>query len=116
MPLRGQAAFFTGGSGGRTGGRNDQCFCHFAPSAIQRRSVSICAAVSVRPDFGGGIRSPSSCAVMRRNSSLFAGSPGVSDFRRPLLGVEAQVGLALGLVGAVALEAGVGEDRAARRG
>ena len=33
--LRGQAVFCTFGSGGRSGGMNDQCFCHFAPCAIQ---------------------------------------------------------------------------------
>ena len=65
----------------------------------------------------GGIRSSSSSASMRRSSSLLPGSPGTIARRHrqigagPGLGVEAQVRLALGLVGTVAVEAEVGEDR-----
>ena len=38
----------------------------FAPSAIQRRIVSVWAGERTLPDFGGGIRSSGSSAVIRR--------------------------------------------------
>ena len=56
----------TAGTSGRTGGMNDQCRCHVAPSLIHRLSFSISEALSDFPDFAGGIRSPASFAVIRR--------------------------------------------------
>ena len=44
--FRTQPGLFTAGRGRRSGGRSDQCFCHFAPCSIHRRTKSIRAAVS----------------------------------------------------------------------
>src|SRR5260221_9595270 len=71
---------FRSGRGGRAGGRNDQCFCHFAPASIQRLSVSICTAVSVLPDFGGGIRSAASWVVIDRKSTRLNSSHTVISY------------------------------------
>ncbi len=115
--VRGQRSSFTFGSGGVTGVRNAQCFSHFAPSATQRRSVSIWVADSSRPEFFGGIRSSGSFDTMRRISSL---SPGFARNDRGVavalalgvvLMVEAQISLAAGAVGAVAVVALIRQDR-----
>ena len=73
---RGQCSCATVGSSCFTGGVNDQWACHSAPSAIQRRSVSISSGVSVLWLSAGGIRSDSSSLVMRAINSLASGSPG----------------------------------------
>ena len=57
---------FDRGIGGRCGDMNAQCGCHLRPSAIQRRIVSVWAGERTLPDFGGGIRSSRSWAVIRR--------------------------------------------------
>ena len=66
------------GSDGRSGATNAQCSPHFAPSAIQRASVSFCASVKVRFAFGGGMTSSGSSLRIRRISSLWSGSPGLT--------------------------------------
>ena len=112
MALRAQAGSFTAGSGGRTGGRNDQCFCHFAPCSIQRRKSSICAAVSFLPALDrrhalvvivGG--QPLKQLALRRIAGNERLSPIAQVGESARLGIEPQLGLALALVGAVALVA-----------
>ena len=98
--------------------RTPSALVHGAPCSTQRRSMSICSGVSFLPLFGGGI-----CSARRRRSR--SGRPARS--RRAcrarsrgrrlelaegaLLGVEPQAGLAGLVVGAVAGEAVVREDR-----
>ena len=49
-----------------------------APAATHRVSVSICSAVRLNSDSGGGIRSSGSVEIIRRTSSLAAASPGTT--------------------------------------
>ena len=46
------------------------------PCDIQRRTISISAAVNVRPFPSGGIRMSASSVLKRTNISLASGSPG----------------------------------------
>src|SRR6516165_2592206 len=83
MKLRGQALFVTEGGGAAIGGMNDQCFCHFAPSATHCVKVLICSGFSTCPLEGGGIRLSGSVDVMRRISSLSPGLPATITERAP---------------------------------
>ncbi len=96
---------------------NAQWSFHSAPCSTHRLSRSISCGVSVRPSDFGGIRSPSSSAVIRATSSLSSRFPGTmarpSDFELgegPFLRVEPQPGLAVPGVGPVAVEALVRKD------
>ncbi len=75
MGVWAQAGSLTAGTGGRSTRRYDQCPFHFAPSSIQRRSVSISAGFSRGPASGGGITS-SSVEVTRAIILLARLSPG----------------------------------------
>jgi hypothetical protein len=66
----------TGGTGTASGsGRKAQCGLYSAPSAIQRRRVSISSGPRLSFDFRGGMRLPS-VAVIRWKSRLSSGLPG----------------------------------------
>ena len=97
---------------------NDQCGFQSAPCSIQRTSIAFSNSFSERCESGAGIITFGSVLVMRRTSSLFAGAAGDDGAvaggelaERDVLDVEAEAGLALPLVGSVALEAAVREDR-----
>jgi hypothetical protein len=67
------------GAGGRFSLANDQCSPYFAPSFTQRRSRSICCAVSGGfLELAGGIRSVGSADVIRFSSSLASALPGTN--------------------------------------
>src|SRR6516225_1755205 len=83
MKLRGQVEFFTFGGNPACGGMNDQCFCHFAPSATHCVMVLICFGVRTCPLACGGIRVSGSLDVMRRISSLSCGLPATITERAP---------------------------------
>ena len=83
MGLTTHLRFFTGGSAGWCSGCHAQCPFHTAPSAIQRRSISVSSRVS-GSFLAGGMRCSMSAAVTRRMISLSAGFPGTIA-ARPLL-------------------------------
>ena len=111
---RAHAWFFTAGSGGRTGARNDHSGWYSAPAAIHCRSVSFCRAVSVLCDPGRrhplvgvvGKDAPDQFALLR-----LAGDDGARLDRR-LAAIQPQIGLARGAVRAVAGETVLRQDGA----
>jgi hypothetical protein len=89
-----------------------------APSAIQRRSVSICAAVSFfvllgrRHDlvFVGGENAVEQVALFR-TAGDDGGEAALAAFQRAFEGVETELGLAVFVVRAVAMVTVFREDR-----
>ena len=105
------------GTAGRCGATNAQCCLYVAPCAIHFRSVSICSGVSVLPESAGGMRTSGSSLVMRAISSLSSGLPGddhgfgAANVAGILPHIEPQIGLPLGRIRPVAVEAVVRQNR-----
>ena len=113
-----QPAVFTAGSAGFFGGMNDQCGFQSAPCSIQRTSVAFSTSFSVRCDSGAGIITFGSVLVMRRTSSLRPGlawhdraAPDASAPKATSFTSSRSPALRCTIVGAVALETAIREDR-----
>ena len=116
--LIGQAASLTAGGAGLTGGLNAQCLVQVAPCSTHRRSTAICSGDSGLPVFFGGICTSGSLLSIRAISSLSSGLPGTiaraplsSSAKAAFLGIEPQAGLAGLVIGPVAGEAVIRQDR-----
>src|ERR1051326_8904609 len=77
ISFTGQRVLLTAGGLGDWIGLKAQWPDHFAPESIHCLMSSICLAVSLWWDRGGGIRSSVSLVVMRRYISLSAVLPGL---------------------------------------
>ena len=67
-----------GGDSARSGGTKDQCGCHAAPSVIHCFTSSRWPGLRSLCESGGGMTSSLSVVTSRRQSSLFAMSPGTT--------------------------------------
>ena len=118
MSLRAQPSVRVFGTAGLAGGMKAQCGFHSAPCSIQRTRIARSTSVSARCESGAGIITFGSVLRMRRTSSLrrgVAGDDGAPARRQlaegDLAHVQAQAGLAHAVVGTVALEAPIREER-----